>query len=91
MDWNTTLSTFGLIFLAEIGDKTQLATVTMVARTGAPGAVFLGASLALVAVTLLGVLGGSVVTRWVSPEVLQRIAAVSFIAIGAWMLIGEAG
>lgn len=86
MNWTAAWTTFGLVFLAEIGDKTQLATITMVARTGAPGAVFVGASAALVAVTLVGVLGGTVLTRFVSPAVLHKIAALAFIAIGVGML-----
>jgi len=92
IDWNAALTTFGLLFLAEMGDKTQLATITMVARTEAPWAVFLGASLALVSVTLLGVLAGSLLSRWIPPVVLHRAAAVGFIAIGALMLLqGEKG
>ena len=90
--WNAALTTFGLLFLAEMGDKTQLATITMVARTEAPWAVFLGASLALVSVTFLGVLAGSLLSRWVPPLLLHRAAAVGFIAIGALMLLqGEKG
>jgi putative Ca2+/H+ antiporter (TMEM165/GDT1 family) len=50
MDWKLILSTFGVIFLAELGDKTQLAAVTLSASTRKPLAVFIGASLALVAV-----------------------------------------
>lgn len=90
--WSTALTTFGLLFLAEMGDKTQLATITMVARTDAPWAVSLGASLALVSVTLLGVVAGGLLSRWVPPVLLHRAAAVGFIAIGALMLLqGEKG
>ena len=53
MDWKTILSTFGLIFLAELGDKTQLACIGMACRTRSPLAVFLGAVGALAAVTLI--------------------------------------
>lgn len=90
MNWNAALTTFGLLFLAEMGDKTQLATITMVARIEAPWAVFLGASLALVAVTLLGVLAGGLLSRWIPPVILHRAAAVGFIAIGALMLPNRA-
>ncbi len=86
MNWSVLWTTFGLVFLAEIGDKTQLATITMVARTAAPGAVFVGATPALVAVTLVGVVGGTALTRVVSPSVLHKTAAIAFIAIGVWML-----
>jgi putative Ca2+/H+ antiporter (TMEM165/GDT1 family) len=87
MNWNALATVFGLVFLAEMGDKTQLAVITMTARTGSPVSVFLGASAALAAVTLLGVAGGGLLTRLVSPEILQRIAAAAFIVIGVVMLI----
>ena len=51
MDWRVMLTTFGVIFLAEIGDKTQIAAMTMAAEKKRPWAVFIGASLALVAVS----------------------------------------
>jgi len=50
MDWRVLLTTFGVIFLAEMGDKTQLAAMTMSAQSKRPWAVFIGASLALTAV-----------------------------------------
>ena len=88
MEWKTFLTAFITIFLAELGDKTQLAAITMTAKTNAPLAVFLGASLGLILVTLLAVLLGSVVTQYVPTEWLQRIVAVAFILIGALMLFG---
>lgn len=89
MNWNALLSTFALIFLAEMGDKTQLAAITMVSRTRSPLAVFLGASLAMALVTLIGVLGGELLTRLVPEEYLRKIAAIAFILIGALMLAGK--
>jgi len=89
MDWKIFGTAFLTLFLAEIGDKTQLAVITMTASTEAKISVFLGASVALVTVTLLGVLFGSVLTQWVPAEWLHRIVAVAFIAIGALMLIGK--
>ncbi|HXF06305.1 MAG TPA: TMEM165/GDT1 family protein [Blastocatellia bacterium] len=89
MNWNALLSTFALIFLAEMGDKTQLAAITMVSRTQSPLAVFLGASLAMVLVTLLGVLGGELLVRFVPEEYLRKIAATAFILIGVLMLAGK--
>jgi putative Ca2+/H+ antiporter (TMEM165/GDT1 family) len=89
MDWKVLTSTFGLIFLAEMGDKTQLAAVTMVAQTKAPVAVFIGASLALTVVSLLGVAVGTVLVQFVPTEYLQKAAAVAFIVIGVLMLIGK--
>ena len=86
MDWKIFGTAFVTLFLAEMGDKTQLAVISMTAGSSAWIAVFLGASLALITVTLLGVLLGGVLTQYVPTEWLQRIAAVAFIAIGALML-----
>lgn len=89
MDWKIFGTAFLTLFLAELGDKTQLAVITMTAKSESRLAVFLGASLALVLVTLLGVLFGSVLTQFVPVEWLQRIVAVAFIAIGVLMLFGK--
>ena len=89
MDLRVLLTTFGMIFLAEMGDKTQLAAMTMAADTKKPWAVFLGASVALAAVSALGVLVGSVVGDYVPLEWVKRVAAIAFIAIGVLMLLGK--
>jgi putative Ca2+/H+ antiporter (TMEM165/GDT1 family) len=89
MDVRVLLTTFGVIFLAEMGDKTQLAAMTMAADSKKPWAVFLGASLALAAVSALGVLVGSVVGDYVSLVWVKRVAATAFIVIGVLMLIGK--
>lgn len=87
MDWSTLLSAFGLVFIAELGDKTQLAVVTQTCRYRRPWAVFLGASLALAAVTALGVVGGQVLGQIVPAGVLRGIAALAFVVMGA--LVGR--
>jgi putative Ca2+/H+ antiporter (TMEM165/GDT1 family) len=89
MDFRVLLTTFGIIFLAEMGDKTQLAAMTMAADTKKPWAVFIGSSLALVAVSALGVVVGSVIGQYVPLEWVKRVAAVAFIAIGILMLAGK--
>ena len=89
MDLRVLLTTFGIIFLAEMGDKTQLAAMTMAADSKKPWAVFIGASLALAAVSALGVLVGSVVGNYVPLEWVTRVAAVAFIVIGVLMLMGK--
>jgi putative Ca2+/H+ antiporter (TMEM165/GDT1 family) len=89
MDLRVLITTFGIIFLAEMGDKTQLAAMTMAADTKRPWAVFLGASLALAAVSGLGVLVGSVIGNYVPLEWVKRAAAVAFIVIGILMLAGK--
>jgi putative Ca2+/H+ antiporter (TMEM165/GDT1 family) len=89
MDLRVLLTTFGIIFLAEMGDKTQLAAMTMAAQTKRPWAVFVGASLALAAVSALGVLVGSVIGDYVSLVWVKRVAAAAFIIIGILMLLGK--
>jgi Predicted membrane protein len=89
MDLRVLLTTFGVIFLAEMGDKTQLAAMTMSAQTKKPWAVFLGASLALAAVSALGVVVGATLGNYVPLEWVKRIAAVAFIVIGVLMLTGK--
>ena len=89
MNFKTFLTTFGLIFLAEMGDKTQLAAITMAAQTKQPFTVFLGASLALAAVSLIGVVLGSVMANCINAEYLHKDATIAFLAIGVLMLWGK--
>jgi putative Ca2+/H+ antiporter (TMEM165/GDT1 family) len=89
MDWKIFGTAFITLFLAELGDKTQLAVITMTASTESKIAVFLGASSALIVVTLLGVLVGGVLSQYVPTEWLQRIVAAAFIVIGVLMLLGK--
>ena len=89
MDFRILLTTFGIIFLAEMGDKTQLAAMTMAAQTKKPWAVLIGASLALTAVSALGVIVGSVIGEYVPLEWVKRTAAIAFIVIGVLMLMGR--
>jgi putative Ca2+/H+ antiporter (TMEM165/GDT1 family) len=89
MDLRILLTTFGIIFLAEMGDKTQLAAMTMAAQTKRPWAVFIGASVALAAVSGLGVIVGSVIGDYLPLVWVKRVAAIAFIAIGVLMLTGK--
>jgi putative Ca2+/H+ antiporter (TMEM165/GDT1 family) len=89
MDWQVFWVTFGTIFLAEMGDKTQLAALTMSAETRMPLSVFLGASAALCLVTLLGVTFGGLVSHWLPEGLLKKIAGASFILIGALIFWGK--
>jgi len=82
MDWKIFFSTFAAVFLAEIGDKTQLAAVGLTAQTQKPLVVFLAASLALMVATGIGVLIGDALFRIVPEFYISRGAAVLFIAIG---------
>ena len=83
MDWAILFSTLSLVFVAELGDKTQLAVVTQTCKHRRPWPVFLGASLALTLVSLLGALGGQLIGRLIPPLALRTAAAVAFVAMGA--------
>jgi putative Ca2+/H+ antiporter (TMEM165/GDT1 family) len=79
------LSTFALLFVAELGDKTQLAVISMTAKHKTPIWIFAGASLALIAVTAIGVLGGEMLTRFIPEMILRKVAAVLFVVMGLLM------
>jgi putative Ca2+/H+ antiporter (TMEM165/GDT1 family) len=81
-------STFITIFLAEMGDKTQLATLLMAAQSQSPASVLLGAGIALVATSLVGVLLGRWLSKVVSPATLDLLAALLMLAI-AILLLGD--
>lgn len=89
MDWRVFLTTFGVVFLAEMGDKTQLAAMTMAAQSKKPWAVFIGAALALSAVSAIGVVLGSVIGDYLPLIWIKRVAALSFIVIGVLILMGK--
>ena len=89
MDWKIFGTAFLTLFLAELGDKTQLAIITMSAKSESKVAIFLGASLALVFVSLLAVLAGGLLSQYIPTEWLQRIVATAFIIIGVLMLFGK--
>jgi putative Ca2+/H+ antiporter (TMEM165/GDT1 family) len=83
----TLLVIFGSVLLAELGDKTQLATMLYATdRSVRPWSVFVAASSALVVSTFLAVLFGSAITRFVTPSTLKLIAGMAFIAIGIWTI-----
>ena len=89
MDWRVFMTTFGVIFLAEMGDKTQLAAMTMAASTKKPVAVFIGAALALVCVSALGVVVGALLSDYLPMIWIKRVSAVAFILIGVLILVGK--
>ena len=83
------LSTFLTVFIAELGDKTQLATLTISGTSKKPLAVFLGSSSALVFASLLGALTGGSISTIVPEVVLKSIASVTFLIIGVRLLISS--
>jgi putative Ca2+/H+ antiporter (TMEM165/GDT1 family) len=88
MDWKILLTVFTTVFIAELGDKTQLATMLFAAdKEVSKWTVFMGASLALIAASAIGVLAGSALSQFISEKHLHYIAGIGFIAIGAWILL----
>lgn len=91
MDLKVLFVVFGTVFLAELGDKTQLATVLFASRPEVSLAtVFVGASLALILSSLLAVAAGSVISQYVDPRYLSYIAGAGFIVIGIWTIVQAA-
>ncbi len=86
LNWKIFFLAFSTIFLAELGDKTQLAVFTLVSQSKASWEVFFGASLALALVTLIGVAFGEILTRYIPPLVMRIGAAFLFIGIGVYTL-----
>ena len=87
MDWKLFATIFASVFLAELGDKTQLATMLFAAKGEvSKWNVFFAAASALVVSTAIGVVAGQFVSSFVSEKVLHWIAGLGFIAIGAWTL-----
>ncbi len=86
MDPKLFATVFVTVFVAELGDKTQLAALGLASGARARWTVFLAASLALVCSTALAVLAADLVARVVSPLTLRRASAVLFVALGVWSL-----
>ena len=88
MDIKILLTVFAAVFIAELGDKTQLATLLFAAdRQVSKWTVFAGASSALVIASAIGVLAGGLVSEYVNPKYLHYAAGIGFIAIGIWTLV----
>ncbi|KUG29981.1 hypothetical protein ASZ90_000122 [hydrocarbon metagenome] len=82
MDWKLLATTFATLFVAELGDKTQLACVLLAADSKKPWTVFVGSSLALVTVSLIGVLFATLICQYISPGIMKKVAAVGFVVMG---------
>ena len=83
-------SVFLTVFIAEIGDKTQLATMLFAAEAKVnKWTIFAGAAAALVLAAAIGVLVGAQLERFISPRTLKMIAGIGFIAIGIWTMVSK--
>lgn len=80
-------STFATVFLAELGDKTQLAIVSISGTSSRPGAVFAGSALALVLASLLGSAAGGTLTSVIPTDWLQLAAAAGFLLLGLRLIL----
>ncbi|MGR3309536.1 MAG: TMEM165/GDT1 family protein [Candidatus Brocadiales bacterium] len=89
MDWKILIGTFVTIFLAELGDKTQLAAIMMSSKTKNPLSVYIGAMVAFGIITLLAVVFGMGITRYVPMQIIKNLSAAAFIIIGILILVGK--
>ncbi|NLH14192.1 MAG: TMEM165/GDT1 family protein [Firmicutes bacterium] len=86
VDWHLVLLAFGLLIVAELGDKTQLVVFSLVSQYRAPLPIFIGASLALTVLTLVAVIAGQFISSVVPVRYIQIGAGLMFIGIGAGIL-----
>lgn len=88
MDLKLLMTVFSTIFVAEIGDKTQVATLLYASGAqNSKAMVFLGSALALVLTSAIGVIAGSAVSRYVNPKYLTWAAGIGFIMVGIWTIL----
>ena len=91
MEFKTLFTTFAMIFLAELGDKTQLATLVFAAESKSKIAVFLGSASALLLTSLLAVVFGSALSRLIPEAYIKTGAGVLFVLLGLWMILFSGG
>ncbi len=89
MDWKVLFSTFGLIFFAELGDKTQLSVMTLSAQSDSAMSVFIGAALALSVSALLGVIFGEAITKLIPVQYIHLGAGAAFVILGLLLMTGK--
>jgi putative Ca2+/H+ antiporter (TMEM165/GDT1 family) len=88
MDLRIFAAVFATVFVAELGDKTQLATLLYASdATNPPLTVFVASALALVAASAIGVLAGVLVSQYINPRVLSWVAGLGFIGVGVWTIL----
>ena len=89
MDWKVFLATLSAIFFAEIADKTQLVGITPASETVKPLSVFLGSIAGYALVTLISVIAGTMLAKYIRPEILRYTGATAFVVIGMLMLFNK--
>ncbi|MBN2061212.1 MAG: TMEM165/GDT1 family protein [Deltaproteobacteria bacterium] len=91
MDIKVLITTFSMIFLAELGDKTQLATLCFAADCDSKLSVFLGSAGALILASLIAVLLGSVISRYIPANFIKIGAGITFMILGLLMIVFHTG
>ncbi|MBI4243875.1 MAG: TMEM165/GDT1 family protein [Planctomycetes bacterium] len=86
MDWKIFFTSFSTIFIAELGDKTQLMALSMSSQSKSTTEILLGACLALILTTIIGVYAGKFMKDWLPEEYLRYISGGLFVLIGAYIL-----
>lgn len=89
MDWKIFLATFSAIFVAELADKTQLVGIGMTAKSGKPLSVWVGSVSAYMLVTIISVLIGAMLGKYIKPELVRYSGASIFVIIGLLMFFGK--
>ncbi len=89
MDWKIFLATFSAIFVAELADKTQLVGIGMTAKSGKPLSVWVGSVSAYMLVTIISVLIGAMLGKYIKPEFVRYFGASIFVMIGLLMFFGK--
>jgi putative Ca2+/H+ antiporter (TMEM165/GDT1 family) len=90
MDLKLFATVFSTVFIAELGDKTQLATLLYASDASHPKfTVFAASAAALVLTSALGVLAGSLLAEHVNPKIVRWVAGLGFVAVGVWVLLAR--
>lgn len=87
--WKIIFTSFWMVFIAELGDKTQLQTMLLATQTNSKLAVFIGASLALILSAFIGVVASTYITKYIPQSFLQIAAGSAFIIIGILTILGK--
>lgn len=89
MDWRIFFATFSAIFVAELADKTQFVGISLSAKSGKPLMVWLGSVAAYMCITAVSVVVGSLLGKYIRPEIVRYVGASLFVAIGMLMFLGK--
>lgn len=87
--WKSIITAFVLVFLAELGDKTQLSTMLLASKSSSVWYTFIGSAFALVLSSFLGVLAGSVINKYIPANYIQFFSGVAFLIIGSLLVLGK--